>query len=129
MNKSPRTVERDLVEIALLRRGWSKAELAKRSGLKQRSLGTQFSAGFPHRLARCKVEAAFNYSEILWSSAAQLAARKRCHDTHGEDPCLLELSGLRRLAEQLRLPGWRVHKRKAELLKAILIHLTTSHRL
>src|SRR5437899_1924862 len=112
MKKAMKAVETSLVQIAMLRRGWNCAELAKRAGLLPHSLSTQFSTGLPNQLCRWKIEAAFGYAEQLWSPAASLATRKHCRTRFGADPLLLTFQALRELAARIRLPGWKVHRTK-----------------
>jgi len=118
-----KSVEVDTIRIAMLQRGWSSADVAKRAGFKTRSFEAQMSTGFPNTLGRLKVEAAFDYFLPVWSTTKTLAVRKFCRDKFGADPSLLSLPELRQLAARISFPGWQAHTQKTDLLAALIIHL------
>lgn len=126
MRETIKNTETDTVRIALIQRGWSYADIARRAGLSTRSFSTQLSGNFPNTLARAKVEAAFEYSVPIWCSIKTQAARKFCCDRFGSDPALVALPALRQLAERVNLPGWQAHVKKRNLLSAVLAHVTAT---
>jgi len=124
MSIALKTLAADTVRIEMIRRCWSGDDIARRAGLSQRSFETQLSGSFPNIAARAKIEMALDYSVPIWSSINDLAARKFCRDRFGGDPALLPLPELRQLAARVRLPGWQAHALKADLLAALLTHVT-----
>ena len=115
--------ESTVVKVEIAKRGWRQDELAHRSGITAGTLRRQLCDNIPSLSIGLRMEAGFEYQVRIRSTSSDLAARKFCVEHFGADPSLLNLAALRALATKISLPGHAAHRRRPELLRAVLIHL------
>jgi hypothetical protein len=119
----------DFVRIALITRGWTVADLARRIGWKRSALSVALSLGVPGRRLRAAIEAAFGYELRLWDDQNTLALRKRCVESLGFDPRLVSLPVLRQHAYRFGIRDSRAHRSQPLLLEKFFEFLAANPNL
>ncbi|MBL9135296.1 MAG: hypothetical protein JNK85_05485 [Verrucomicrobiales bacterium] len=100
--KSPaQMIQRDAAMIAMIQRGISLDEIAKRMDRQKRTVSNWFADGFAKRSARWRIEAALEYRVPIWSTSSELRTRERCAGELGFDPFLIGRTELRTRAGRL----------------------------
>ena len=109
-----------VAEIEMLKRGWTRRELAARCGLTHKSLVAVLGGFCRNRSARARVENAFGAP--IWSRGPDWQERRSlAPHLGGRDPVLVGLAEAQDLARRWRVRG-RARARKGKLISLLAAH-------